>query len=42
MTSEAKDVATIQQLSQQQRSGANPEQLKTQVETIVRNATTLR
>jgi hypothetical protein len=42
VTSEAQDVATIQKLSQQQRSGANPEQLKTQVETIVRNATTLR
>lgn len=42
VTSEAQDVATIQQLSQQQRTGANPEQLKTKVETIVRNATTLR
>lgn len=42
VTSEAQDVATIQQLSQQQQTGANPEQMKTQVETIVRNATTLR
>ena len=42
VTSEAQDVATIQKLAQQQQTGANPDQLKTQVETIVRNATTLR
>jgi len=42
VTSEAQDVATIQQLAQQQRSGANPDQMKTEVDRIVRNATTLR
>mgnify|MGYP000851694793 FL=1 len=42
VTSEAQDVATIQKLAQQQQTGANQDQLKTQVETIVRNATTLR
>ena len=42
VTSEAKDVASIQRLAQQQRSGTSPEQIKTEVETIVRNATTLR
>jgi hypothetical protein len=42
VTSESKDVATIKQLAQQQRSGGSPEQLKTEVEKIVRNATTLR
>jgi hypothetical protein len=42
VTAEPSDVATIKQLAQQQRSGANPEQMKTEVEKIVRNATTLR
>ena len=42
VTAEAQDVATIKQLAQQQRSGASADQLKTEVEKIVRNATTLR
>jgi hypothetical protein len=42
VTAQAQDVATIKQLAQQQRSGTSPDQLKTQVEQIVRNATTLR
>jgi hypothetical protein len=42
VTSEAQDVATIKQLAQQQRSGASQDQLNTEVEQIVRNATTLR
>ncbi len=42
VTAEAQDVAAIKQLAQQQRSGASADQLKTEVEKIVRNATTLR
>ncbi len=42
VTAEAQDVATVKQLAQQQRSGASADQLKTEVEKIVRNATTLR
>ncbi len=42
VTAETQDVATIKQLAQQQRSGASPDQLKTEVEKIARNATTLR
>ncbi len=42
VTAESQDVATIKQLAQQQRTGSNPEQMKTEVEKIVRNATTLR
>lgn len=42
VTAEPQDVATIQKLAQQQRSGASTDQLKTEVERIVRNATTLR
>jgi hypothetical protein len=42
VTAEPQDVATIQKLAQQQRSGASTDQLKTEVEGIVRNATTLR
>ncbi len=42
VTSEPQDVATIKQLAQQQRSGASQDQLNTEVEKIVRNATTLR
>ena len=42
VTSEAQDVAKIKQLAQQQRSGASQDQLNTEVEQIVRNATTLR
>jgi patatin-like phospholipase/acyl hydrolase len=42
VTAQPTDVATIKQLAQQQRSGANTEQLQTKVEKIVRNATTLR
>lgn len=42
VTSEAQDVATIKQLAQRQRSGAGGDQIKADVEKIVRNATTLR
>ena len=42
VTAQAQDVATIKQLAQQQRSGATPDQIKPEVDKIVRNATTLR
>ena len=42
VTAQAQDVATIKQLAQQQRSGATPDQIKAEVDKIVRNATTLR
>jgi len=42
VTAEPTDVASIKQLAQQQRSGASDDQIKTEVEKIVRNATTLR
>ncbi len=42
VTAEQADVASIKQLAQQQRSGASEDQIKAEVEMIVRNATTLR
>ncbi len=42
VTAEQADVASIKQLAQQQRSGASEDQIKAEVEKIVRNATTLR
>jgi hypothetical protein len=42
VTAEPNDVTKIKQLEQQQRSGTSPDQLNTEVEKIVRNATTLR